>query len=203
MLRLWQKQPAETPMTLIWPFNVIQGKMLYGKLKGHIWLTIYVSYKRWRYTVPLISYNLFCDLYLTFKGQRSQNKLNDYIWLYTLVKVCIISDILNQIDHKGQNWTFLTLTITFKLILCLSYFRIGLVSTQRIYIIQCIWVTLHYYWIILIITRKWTKPDLSYLENDLGNNLVKSISWQLINMIPIKLHAKKIKCYQSVFEKTR
>ena len=30
----------------------------------------------------------------------------------------------------------------------------------------------------------------SYLENDLSNNSIKSISWQLINIIPKKLYAK-------------
>ena len=36
---------------------------------------------------------------------------------------------------------------------------------------------------------KWAKPDLSDLENDLLNNSIKPISWQLINMIPKKLYA--------------
>ena len=35
---------------------------------------------------------------------------------------------------------------------------------------------------------KWAKPDISYLENDLLNNSMKSISWQLINIIPKKLY---------------
>ena len=37
---------------------------------------------------------------------------------------------------------------------------------------------------------KWAKPDLSELENDLLNNSMKSISWQLINIIPKKLCTK-------------
>ena len=37
---------------------------------------------------------------------------------------------------------------------------------------------------------KWAKPDLSDLENDLSNNSMKSISWQLINIIPKKLCTK-------------
>ena len=37
---------------------------------------------------------------------------------------------------------------------------------------------------------KWAKPDLSNLENDLLNNSMKSISWQLINIIPKKLYAR-------------
>ena len=37
---------------------------------------------------------------------------------------------------------------------------------------------------------KWAKSDLSYLENDLLNNSMKSISWQLINIIPKKLCTK-------------
>ena len=34
-------------LTLIWPFNVIQGQILSDKLKGHIWLTLCISYKLW------------------------------------------------------------------------------------------------------------------------------------------------------------
>ena len=37
---------------------------------------------------------------------------------------------------------------------------------------------------------KWAKPDLSDLENDLLNNSMKSISWQLINIIQKKLYAR-------------
>ena len=37
---------------------------------------------------------------------------------------------------------------------------------------------------------KWAKPDLSDLENDLLNNSMKSISFQLINIIPRKLYAR-------------
>ena len=37
---IYEKQPVEHWMTLIWPFNVIQGQIVSGKLKGHIWLTI-------------------------------------------------------------------------------------------------------------------------------------------------------------------
>ena len=36
---------------------------------------------------------------------------------------------------------------------------------------------------------KWAKPDFSDLENDLLKNSMKSISWQLINIIPKKLCA--------------
>ena len=39
---------------------------------------------------------------------------------------------------------------------------------------------------------KWAKPDLSYLENDLFNNSIKSISWQLINIINKKLYKEKL-----------
>ena len=54
------------------------------------------------------------------------------------------------------------------------------------------WAALRYgyYWIISIIRGKWYKPDISDLENDLLNNSIKSISWQLINFIPKKLCAK-------------
>ena len=36
----------------------------------------------------------------------------------------------------------------------------------------------------------WAKPDLSDLDNDLSNNSIKSISGQLINIIPKKLYTK-------------
>ena len=49
---------------------------------------------------------------------------------------------------------------------------------------------------------KWAKPDLSDLDNDLSNNSIKSISWQLTNNIPKKLYAKnKNLSYLTAFEK--
>ena len=80
--------------------------------------------------------------------------------------------------------------MTFKLNPYLSYFRTGLVSQQRSYMMQWIWAALRYYWIISIIMGKWAKLDLSDLENDLLNNSMKFISWQLINIIPKKLCTK-------------
>ena len=91
---------------------------------------------------------------------------------------------------QGPNWTFLTLKMTFRVIPCLSYFRTGLVSHQRSYMMQSIWASLRYYWIISIIMGKWAKPDLSDLENDPLNNSIKSISWQFINIIPKKLYSR-------------
>ena len=55
---------------------------------------------------------------------------------------------------------------------------------------QYMWAALRYYWIISIIMGKWVTSDFSYLENDLFNNSMKSISWQLINIIPKKLCTK-------------
>ena len=37
---------------------------------------------------------------------------------------------------------------------------------------------------------KWAKPDFYDLENDLSNDSIQYISWQLINIIPKKLYAK-------------
>ena len=102
--------------------------------------------------------------------------------------MCLI-DILVQIDHKGPNWTFLKMT--FRVIPHLSYFR--LVSHQRRYMMQLVWTALSYYWIMSIIKGKWAKPDLSDLGNDLSNNSIKSISWQLINIIPRKLYTTNTK----------
>ena len=66
--------------------------------------------------------------------------------------------------------------MTFRVIPYLSYYRTGLVSQQRSYMMQYIWAALRYYWIISII--------------DLLNNSMKSISWQFINIIPKKLCTK-------------
>ena len=38
---------------------------------------------------------------------------------------------------------------------------------------------------------KWAKPDLYDVDNNFSNNSIKSISWQLINIFPKKLYAKK------------
>ena len=56
MLSLWN--PTENPMTLICHFNSIKGQMLQGKLKGHIWLTIYMSYKLWSYEAPFMRFKV-------------------------------------------------------------------------------------------------------------------------------------------------
>ena len=47
-----------------------------------------------------------------------------------LIIRCTVSEILAVIDHKGPNWTFLTLKMTFRVIPYLSYFRTRLVSQQ-------------------------------------------------------------------------
>ena len=70
------------------------------------------------------------------------------------------------------------------------FFRTGLVSQQRSYMMQLIWAALRYYWIISIILGKSVTPDLSDLENDLLNNSMISISCQLINIITRKLYTR-------------
>ena len=57
-------------------------------------------------------------------------------FIQTFIIRCTVSEILVEIDHKGLNWTFLTLKMTFRLIPYLSYFRTGLVSQQRSYMMQ-------------------------------------------------------------------
>ena len=56
--------------------------------------------------------------------------------------------------------------MTFRVILYLLYFRMGLVSQQRSYMMQfpSFRAALRYYWIIPIIIGKWTKPKRSLLE---------------------------------------
>ena len=110
---------------------------------------------------------------------------NYMYFIQTLTILCTVSELLAEIDNKGLNWTFLT----FRVIPYLSYFRTGLVSQQRSYMMQIL-AALHYYWIMAIIMGKWAKPDLSYPETDLLNNSMKSISWKLINIIPKKLYTR-------------
>ena len=54
-------------------------------------------------------------------------------FIQTLIIRCTVSEILAEIDHKGPNWTFLTLKITFRVIPYHSYFRTWLISQQRSY----------------------------------------------------------------------
>ena len=49
----------------------------------------------------------------------------------TFIIRCVVSEILAEIDHKGPNWTFLTLKMTFRVIPYLSYFRAGLGFTTK------------------------------------------------------------------------
>ena len=68
------------------------------------------------------------------------------------------------------------------------------------------WAAFYYYCVISIIVGKWTKADLSGIENDLLNNSIKSISsGQLINIIPKKLYANNKEkwpdCFEQIAEK--
>ena len=66
-------------------------------------------------------------------------------FIETLIIAGNISDMLAQIDHKGPNWAFLTLKITYRLIPDLSYCRNELVSHQITCMMQYIWAALRYY----------------------------------------------------------
>ena len=57
-------------------------------------------------------------------------------FIQTFLIRCTVSEIFAEIDHKGANLTFLTLKMTFRVIPYLSYFRAGLVSQQRSYMMQ-------------------------------------------------------------------
>ena len=96
-----------------------------------------------------------------------------------------------DISPIRPNWTFLTLKMTFRVLPHLSYFRIGLVS-------QKIHDAIHL-------------GSTSLLQNNINNygkmgqiwhfwpwkwpfdNSIKCFSWQLINIITIKLHIKNNK----------
>ena len=133
---------------------------------------------------------------MSSKVEFDQIELKDHIWLIisnsykTLIIRCTVSEIWAEIDHKGRNWTILTLKMTFWVIPYISYFRTGLVSQQRSYIMPKMCVALRYYWITSIIMRKCAKPELSDIEDDHLNESMKSISWQLINIIPKKLYSR-------------
>ena len=81
------------------------------------------------------------ESYVTFKGHLKSKVLmqieRSYMPLYacfieTLVIAYTVSEILAQIDHKGPNWTFLTLKMAFIVIQSyLLYFRTELASHQR------------------------------------------------------------------------
>ena len=84
------------------------------------------------YPLWYTTYSKLCELYLTFKG------------------------------HLRPNWTFLMLKMTFGGFPHNGYFRIGLVSHLRRYLIQYIWAALHYYLIISIEKIGQTWPFLPW-----------------------------------------
>ena len=53
-------------------------------------------------------------------------------FIQTLIIGCTVSEILAEIDHKGPNWTFRTLKMTFRVIQYLSYYRGGWMGGSRI-----------------------------------------------------------------------
>ena len=139
-------------LTLIWPFNDIQGQILSGKLKGNIWFTICISYKLSSYDVPGFSVTAPWAFIWFLDGNENKVDIsivgtNGKFFLINAHGVLrrmgaateipgTVSEILAEIDHKGPNWTFLTLKMTFRVIPYLSYFRAGLVSQQRSYMMQ-------------------------------------------------------------------
>ena len=58
----------------------------------------------------------------------------DFVYVFCNHSMQHVIDI-SSIDHKGPNWAFLTLKMTFRVILQLSYFRTGLVSHQSSYVV--------------------------------------------------------------------
>ena len=112
---VYEKQPPENSPERPW-----------GNLNGHMRLTTictniyHTIYSLWDATCWKL-----CDLYLTFNGhirsevlvQTERLYMTMYMWfIETFVMACIVSDILAPIDHKGHNWTFLNLTMTFRVI---------------------------------------------------------------------------------------
>ena len=53
---IYETQPLERYVTLIWPMKVIQGQRSQGQLKDHIWLCICASHKHWSQHVPFLRY---------------------------------------------------------------------------------------------------------------------------------------------------
>ena len=95
-------------------------------------------------------------------------------FIYTLVihVACTVSVIVVQIDHKGPNWTFLALKLTFRVMV--HTFRI---LAQALFTPKKLHDAIHFgSTSLLMIMGKWAKSDLSDLENDLSNNSIKSTS---------------------------
>ena len=97
-------------------------------------------------------------------------------FIHTLIIRCTVSEILAEIDHKGPNWTILTSKMITRVIPYLSYFMKGIGFTTKKLHDE---INLDNTSLLLININnmgKWAKPDLSYLENDLLNKSMKSIS---------------------------
>ena len=67
---------------------------------------------------PLENYVTLISPLRVIQGPRSCGNLKDHIWLH----ICIISEILAKIDHKGPNLTFVALKYCFRLNPQHSYF---------------------------------------------------------------------------------
>ena len=78
---IYEIQPFETHVTLIWPWKVIQGQMSWGKLIVHRWLPICVRtclvYEIYPTENPM---TLICPFNF-IKGQMLQGKLKGHMWL--------------------------------------------------------------------------------------------------------------------------
>ena len=103
-------------------------------------------------------------------------------FIQTFIIRCTVSEILAKIDHKPfwpWKWP-------------LEWFHtFHILGQDWFHNKEATWCNkFGQDWIISIIMGKWAKSDLSDLENDLLNNSMKSISWQLINIIPKKLYAR-------------
>ena len=71
--------PMNTKWDLIWPLNATQGQMSWGKLKDHIWFTIYVYVFHATFYMMLnlgdTTFWKSCDLDLTLKSYPRSNVL--------------------------------------------------------------------------------------------------------------------------------
>ena len=123
---------------------------------------------------------------LTFKGhqgQRSWGELKDHVWLticvsYKLFITCTVSDILTQIDRKGQNRTFRPWQMTFRANPLPPYFGTVLLSPQRRFFMQTNWQHFGFTERCLIIwlkMRKGQNPSFPTLTNDFRSYSMKTM----------------------------
>ena len=159
------------------------------------------NFKAIRQLIVEILHLKLCDLNLTFKVLKSSKILRQAERLYTTSYYVFLINFNNNMLRLWKGKTKMSLTLIWPFIVIHGQILSGKLKGQdRICFktkklhdainLASTSLLLNTCNMISIIMGKWAKPDLSDLENDLLNNSMKSISWQLINIIPKKLYAR-------------